>query len=106
MKILTDRSAVRNASTTMPKKIKSNDAKTAGSAQNADRGSGFDQIMISRSETEKVSDDQFVNMLKKQLSSEVKAGASSYALDDLQRQIALGQYDINASDIARRLICE
>lgn len=107
MKIFTDRSVVRNTSNNIKNNAANNTGRTSSSeAQTSAKASGFDQILINRTADAKLSDDQFVGMLTKQLSSEVKSGTSPYVLEDLQRQVALNQYDVNVSDIARKLISE
>lgn len=106
MNIITGRSTVRNTSANIYRKIKENQNLMDCVPQAAAKSSGFDQITISRSADVKLSDDQFANMLSKQLSNEVKAGTSSYELNDLQRQVALEQYDINPTDIVRKMMFE
>ncbi len=66
----------------------------------------FDQITISQTPVSQKSDEQFITFLKNQLLSEVKAGASQYKLADLSQQTALGQYDNNSADIARKILMD
>ncbi len=64
----------------------------------------FDSISISQTEKPVLDDSQFINALKAQISAEVQKGSSEYKLSDLSRQVALGEYDINPADIARKIM--
>ena len=48
----------------------------------------------------------FADRLRAALSAEAKAPASEKKLADIKKEIALGSYNINPSDIARKLINE
>jgi anti-sigma28 factor (negative regulator of flagellin synthesis) len=61
-----------------------------------------DRITIDANQT--LSDEQFIKQLSKKISDEVKAGASQAELEDLKRQIALGEYDIDVDDIVSKIL--
>ncbi len=64
----------------------------------------FDSISISQTEKPIMDDSQFMSSLKAQISAEVQRGSSEYKLSDLSRQIALGEYDINPAEVARKIM--
>ena len=65
------------------------------------RGS-VDSISI---DSNKTSDDgDFVKALSADISNDVKAGYSPAELGAVKQQIALGEYDINAADVARKIL--
>ena len=61
-----------------------------------------DSIQIASGKS--MSDDEFIQSLSANLSNQVKAGHSALDLNDIKQQIALGEYDINASDIAKKIL--
>lgn len=63
-----------------------------------------DRITIS-SRANKIS-GQFIADLREQILNQVKAGADPHMLDDLKRQVSLGEYDVNPADIVRRMMCD
>ncbi|WP_206459614.1 hypothetical protein [Anaerovorax sp. IOR16] len=81
---------------------KLNKISTSSSQKNAE----FDQLTISQTPTTMKSDEQFISLLKNQLSSEVKTGASQYKIVDLSKQIALDKYDKNLAEIARKILMD
>lgn len=70
------------------------------------KNANYDQLTIHQTTNPIANDEQFISVLKDQLSSEVKMGASQYKLDDLRRQVALNQYDLNPADIARKILMD
>lgn len=76
------------------------------STSSAQKNAEFDQLTISQTPTTMKSDEQFISLLKNQLSSEVKMGASQYKIDDLSKQIALDKYDKNLAEIARKILMD
>lgn len=62
-----------------------------------------DTITISASK-ESVAESQFINALKNQISSEVKVGASPQKLGSISDQVAKGEYEINANEIAKKIL--
>ena len=78
--------------------------KAAGTAEY--KNSVQDTITIRSGGAPASSDSQFIQMVKKHLLSEIGAGASEYKLNDLRCQVALGQYDVNISEIVRKMTLE
>ncbi len=81
--------------------------------ENTDRLSGHSfQSTLSNTRTDSISiggngsmnDDQFISRLSSDISNEVKAGKSESYLNSIKQQIALGDYDINADDIAGKIL--
>ena len=64
----------------------------------------MDSIKISG--VKKRTTEQLVNSLKMQIMQDVKSGIDSHKLEDLKKEIASGEYDINPSDIARKITGE
>ena len=63
----------------------------------------MDRVSIGNKE---MSDDDFIRELAGSISAEVKAGKPQNVLNDIKMQIALGEYDINADDIASKILGE
>ena len=61
-----------------------------------------DSIQIGARKT--MSDDEFVKSLGAKLSNEVRAGNSMSDINSVKQQIALGEYDINPSEIAKKIL--
>ena len=68
----------------------------------ASSAASVDSVQISTRRT--TSDDEFVKSLSSKISSEVKNGTPAEELSDIKRQIALGEYDINANEIAKKIM--
>lgn len=84
---------------------KEKEMKTAGDATM--KAAGKTDTLTIKSVPEEIKvDAQFVENLKNQILSEVKAGADLHKMDDLKKQISLGQYDINPADIVRKMMKE
>ena len=66
-------------------------------------GSALGAVKI---ENKEISDADFIKGLSESISAEVKAGKPQNVLNDIKRQIALGEYDINADDIASKILGE
>ncbi|MHC1724154.1 MAG: hypothetical protein AB9836_13225 [Aminipila sp.] len=62
-----------------------------------------DSITISASK-EQIADAQFIDTLKKKLSTEVKTSISTEELDNLEGQISRGEYEIGANEIAKKIL--
>lgn len=71
--------------------------------QATDKTESQDSLTI-RGASDELSASRFVDILKQKISSEVNAGASPEKLNTLKRQIAFGEYDINSTDIIRKMI--
>lgn len=71
-------------------------------------GSALGAVKIDRIsiENKEISDADFIKGLSESISAEVKAGKPQNVLNDIKRQIALGEYDINADDIASKILGE
>lgn len=65
-----------------------------------------DTLTIQSEKANTLSDEQFLSMTTKRLANEVREGASEYKLQDLQRQVAFGEYDIGVSEIIRKMMLE
>ncbi|MFV0515936.1 MAG: hypothetical protein ACK5MV_00895 [Aminipila sp.] len=63
----------------------------------------MDSITISASR-DQIADAQFLSSLRGKISSEVKAEHSSEELNTLSEQISKGEYEIGATDIAKKLL--
>ncbi len=93
-------------------KITAGFGKIGGSGrEEAGRSSGFASAVRSRtvdlvtiSGGRPMSDTDFISSLSMKLSSEVRAGAAERDIFDIKQQIAFGEYDINAGDIASRIV--
>lgn len=66
----------------------------------------FDTITIGSPSVSDLPANEFAAILKNQIANEVKAGTSSYKLNEIKTQIALGEYDINAVDIVRKMMVD
>lgn len=83
---------------------KQNLDKKGAQPESAAKSAACDKITIEARQSEGLSDAQFIAQLKKGILSDIQAGASERKLDDLRQQIALGEYDVNASDVAKRIM--
>lgn len=72
--------------------------------QTSDKTESKDSLTIHGSSDEQLSTSRFVDILKQKISSEVNAGAAPEKLDALKQQIAFQEYDINVTDIVRKMI--
>jgi anti-sigma28 factor (negative regulator of flagellin synthesis) len=61
-----------------------------------------DTITISASKD--TVENQFISALKNQISSEIKAGTPSQELGTISEQVAKGEYEINANEIAKKIL--
>jgi len=101
MKILPQRINV-NPDINNLQNVKKNNAISGTVKKSAD----YDKIIIGAGNPAGISDDQFIATLKKAIMSEIQAGASERKLNDLKNQIAVDQYEINASDIVKRMMLD
>lgn len=62
-----------------------------------------DSIKISGASQEKTT-AQLVESLKSQIMNDVKAGIDSHQLEDLKREVASGNYDVNPGDIIHKIM--
>lgn len=69
----------------------------------ADSPKNLDSIEISAAHPERTT-AQLVETLKTQILADVKAGMDTHKLDQLKREIASGEYDVNPSDIVSKII--
>lgn len=83
-------------------KTENTDKLSGNSFQNTLNNTRTDSVSIGGSLT--MSDDEFVSRLSSDISNEVKAGKSESYLNSIKQQIALGDYDINADDIAGKIL--
>lgn len=63
-----------------------------------------DTLTIQNEKKSSLSDEQFLSATTKRVAAEVREGATEYKLQDLQRQVALGEYDIGVSEIIRKMM--
>ena len=70
------------------------------------KASGQDKITIEANQNAEMTDSQFISQLKRSILSEIQAGAPEHKLDDLKKQIALNEYDINIPDIIRKMLLD
>lgn len=68
------------------------------------KAQSVDTITISSASKDSVADNQFINALKNQISSEVKAGVSPQELNTISDQVSKGEYEINANEIAKKIL--
>lgn len=66
----------------------------------------YDRITIGAASSSALSEDQFIVSLRKTISAEIQAGAPEQKLHDLKQQVAMNEYEINPSDIVRRLMLD
>jgi len=76
-----------------------------GSSDSVAKSADFDKISIGKDEGGR-SDAQLIAALKKSIMSDLMVGASEQKLNDLRQQIALGEYDVNPSDIAKKMLLD
>lgn len=95
-----------NASTITNTRAYSNDTiKDQTSASGKLKNSkNFDDIIIHYNNASDTNSDAFINDIKNKIMADVKSPAASYKLNDLKSQIALGEYQINISDIAKKIL--
>jgi hypothetical protein len=70
------------------------------------KASACDKLTIESNQNPALSDDQLIALLKKNIMSEIQAGAPERKLDDLRQQIALDEYDVNVPDIVRKMMLD
>ena len=63
-----------------------------------------DTLTIQSEKTNSLSDEQFLSAATKRMAAEVREGASDYKLQDLQRQVAFGEYDIGVNEMIRKIM--
>lgn len=99
---------VNNHTDTYVSKVNKKDAQeqNAAGAQGVKTAGKTDTLTIKGVENDFKVDTQFITNLKNQILTEVKAGADLHKMDDLQKQIAMGEYDINPADIVRKMMAE
>ena len=78
--------------------------KDAAAPEAAEKSSGRDKITIASNQSGEITDAQFIAQLKKSIISDIQAGAPEHKLNDLKQQIALDEYDVNISDIIRKIM--
>lgn len=62
-----------------------------------------DTLTIQSEKANSLSDEQFLSVTTKRIAAEVRQGASEYKLQDLRRQVALGEYDIGVNEMIRKM---
>ena len=78
---------------------------TRGRSMAEELKSGFqDTLTIQSEKANLLTDEQFLSVTAKRMAAEVWEGASEYKLQDLQRQVAFGEYDIGVSEIIRKMM--
>ncbi|MCL1809362.1 MAG: hypothetical protein FWG42_06340 [Clostridiales bacterium] len=85
---------------------KQNPNENRGLQEAAAKPEGRDKITIAPSRGSDIPDAQFIAQLRKNIVSEIMAGAPEYKLDDLRQQAALGEYDVNIPDIIRKMLLD
>ena len=85
---------------------KQNFSKDTSASESTAKASAVDKITIEQSPGAALSDAEFIAQLKKNILSEIKAGAPEHKLGDLKQQIALDEYDVNIPDIVRKLMLD
>jgi anti-sigma28 factor (negative regulator of flagellin synthesis) len=84
-----------------------NAAKTEKKTDKAGFADALSKVMsdsIQINSNQNLSDEQFIRQLSKKISDEVKAGTSQAKLDEIKRQIALGEYEIDVDDIVGKIL--
>lgn len=69
---------------------------------NAESTGAKDSVAISSGKN--ISDDEFVAALGRKISADVRSGSSLSDMRNIKEQIALGTYDININDIAKKIL--
>ena len=85
---------------------KQNHGKNAAPSGPVAKPAACDRITIESNQNDRMSDAQLITQLKKSIMSEIQAGAPEYKLADLKQQIAMNKYDVNISDIIRKLLLD
>jgi len=85
---------------------KQSQSEAAAPKDAAAKTAGRDKIIIESTQNPGLSDAQLIAQLKKSILSEIQAGAPEYKLTDLKQQVALDKYDINISEIIRKLLLD
>jgi len=102
MKIIPDSSIKLNRDVAK----KHNHTKDAAAFDLASKSAARDKITITSTQSHALSDAEFMAQLKKSILSDIQAGAPEHKLSDLKQQIALDEYDINISDIVRKMMLD
>ncbi|MBN7773737.1 flagellar biosynthesis anti-sigma factor FlgM [Clostridium aminobutyricum] len=68
------------------------------------KAQSVDTITISNASKDTIAENQFINTLRNQISSEVKASISPQELNSISDQVAKGEYEINANEIAKKIL--
>ena len=85
---------------------KQNQGKDTASFESAPKASASDKITIASNQVPALTDAEFIAQLKKNILSEIQAGAPEHKLADLKQQIALDEYDVNIPDIIKKIMLD
>lgn len=69
---------------------------------NAESMGAKDSVAISSGRN--MNDDEFIASLSRKISADVRSGSSLNDMRNIKEQIALGTYDINVNDIAKKIL--
>jgi len=85
---------------------KQNHSKDTAASESAAKLPAGDKITIGSNQAPALSDAEFIAQLKKNILSEIQAGAPEHKLADLKQQIALDEYDVNIPDIVKKIMLD
>ena len=106
MKIIPE-SAIKMNRDVLKKQNQGKEGQAAPTAPEASaKPSACDKLTIESSQNTALSDAEFIAQLKKNILSEMQAGASERKLNDLKQQIALDEYDINVPEVVRKIMLD
>ena len=81
-------------------------AASGDAAKETGKETDRDKITIGANHPSGPTDAQLIASLKSGIMADMQTGASQQKINSLKQQIALNQYDVNPSDIAKRLMLD
>ena len=94
------------ASRTDIRKIQNKSAAPSKAAEVAEEKISFADTLTITAKASMVSDEQFLSAVQKNMLSEVQSGAPEHQIQDLGRQVALGEYEIGVSEVIKKIMLE
>lgn len=64
----------------------------------------MDSITISHASKDKIAESRFIDSMRMKISSEITAETPAAELDSLAEQISRGEYEIDASNVAKKML--
>ena len=85
---------------------KQNQGKSASESGLPAKSAPRDKITIESAPAVTLSDAELVAQLKKSILNDIQAGADRHKLNDLKRQIALEEYDVNIPEVVKKIMLD